>query len=186
MNCLQAEEHFSAHYEDTLDYQTLQRFESHISDCQGCQQEYTLFRKSVQSSQQLPQIEPSPSFLTTLQERLAEEQRGTLSFWQRLIHLLILPKWVCGFAVVLILASASSFLYYDDLFYSDSPSNVDEFVSTRSSDSSTQFPSEIKDGYLPRRFGGSDSSFTTSTQPMQPRYILKQVSYTTSSTAGGL
>ena len=93
MNCLQAEEHFSAHYEDSLDYQTLQRFESHIDECQGCEREYTLFCESVQASQQLPQIEPSPTFSATLQQRLSEEERETLSFWQRFRQLFILPKW---------------------------------------------------------------------------------------------
>ena len=43
MKCLQAEEHFSAHFEDTLDYQTLQRFEAHLAACETCQQEYTRF-----------------------------------------------------------------------------------------------------------------------------------------------
>ena len=186
MNCLQAEEYFSAHYEDTLDYQTLQRFESHIDECQGCEREYTLFRESVQTSQQLPQIEPSPSFTSTLQQRLSEEQRDTLSFWQRFRQLFILPKWAYGFAIILVLASSVSFLYYDDLFNGDTQTDVDgEFISTQGSDSPTQFSSEIDDRFLPRSFG-IDSAFTTSSQPMQRNYVLKRVSYTTTSTAGGL
>ncbi len=187
MNCLQVEEHFSAHYEDTLDYQTLQRFESHIDECQGCEREYTLFRESVQASQRLPQIEPSPSFTSTLQQRLSEEQRDTLSFWQRFRHLFILPKWAYGFAFILVLASSVSFLYYDNIFKSSTRSEVDrEFISTTGSDSSTQFPLEINDRFLPRSFGGVDSTFSTSSRPMQRNYVLKRVSYTTTSTAGGL
>lgn len=187
MNCLQAEEHFSAHYEDSLDYQTLQRFESHIDECQGCEQEYTLFRESVQASQQLPQIEPSPSFSSTLQQRLSEEERETLSFWQRLRQVLIIPKWAYGFAVILILASSVSFLYYDDVFNGSPQSDVNgEFSIAPGSNSQTQIPSEIDDRFLPRSFGGIDSAFTTSSQPMQRNYVLKRVSYTTTSTAGGL
>lgn len=186
MNCLQAEEHFSAHYEDTLDYQTLQRFESHIDECHGCEREYTLFRESVQASQQLPQIEPSPSFTSTLQQRLSEEQRDTLSFWQRFRQLFILPKWAYGFAIILVLVSSVSFLYYDDLFNDDPQSQLEgEFISAPGSDSSTQVPVEIDDRFLPRSFG-VDSAFTTSSQPMQRNYVLKRVSYTTTSTAGGL
>ena len=75
MNCLQAEEHFSAHFEDTLDYQTLQGFEEHLAACEACQHEYTRFQESVKAVQQLPQIEPSPYFMSTLQQRLATEQR---------------------------------------------------------------------------------------------------------------
>ncbi len=188
MNCLQAEEHFSAHYEDTLDYQTLQRFELHIDECQGCQQEYTLFRRSVQVSKQLPQIEPSPTFSRTLQERLSGEQREALSFWQRLQQLFILPKWVYGFAIMLVFAFSVSLLYYDDIFNDSPQSEVDngESVSTSVSDSSTQFPIEMGDRFLPRSFGGVDSASTTSSRPMQRNYVLKRVSYTTTSTAGGL
>lgn len=182
MNCLQTEELYSAHYEDTLDYQTLQRFESHIDECQGCQREYALFRESVQASQQLPQIEPSQSFAATLQQRLTEEQRETLSFWQRLQYLFILPRWAYGLAVIILLTSSVSLLYYDDLFNSSTQSEIDgEFISTP-----TQFPSEIDDRFLPRSFSGVDSAFTTSSQPMQRNYVLKRVGYTTTSTAGGL
>ena len=187
MNCLQAEEHFSAHYEDTLDYQTLQRFESHINECQGCQQEYSLFRESVQASQQLPQIEPSPSFTTTLQQRLSEEERETLSIWQRLQDLIILPKWAYGLALILVLASSASFLYYDDVFNGSTQSEIDgEYISTESSNLQTQFPMEIDDRFLPRSFGSIDSTFSTSSRPIQQNYVLKHVSYTTTSTAGGL
>lgn len=187
MNCLQAEERFSAHYEDTLDYQTLQRFEAHINECQGCEREYTLFRESVQASQQLPQIEPSPLFTSTLQQRLSEEERDTLSFLQRLRNFIILPKWTYGLAFILVLLSSVSFLYYDDLFNGGTQSQLEgEFISEPGSDSSTQFPSEINDRFLPRSFGGIDSTFSTSSRPMQRNYVLKRVSYTTTSTAGGL
>ena len=187
MNCLQAEELFSAHFEDALDYQTLQRFDSHIDECQGCQQEYTLFRESIQASQQLPKIDPSPTFTATLQQRLSEEQRETLPFWVRLQNLLTLPKWTYGLAFILILASSVSFLYYDDIFNGSTQSEVDgEYISTPGFDSQTQFSSEIGDRFLPRSFGGVGSAFTTSSQPMQRNYVLKRVSYTTTSTAGGL
>ena len=77
MNCLQAEEHFSAHFEDTLDYQTLQGFEGHLAACEACQQEYARFQESVKAVQQLPQIEPSPYFMPTLLQRISEERRET-------------------------------------------------------------------------------------------------------------
>ena len=186
MNCLQAEEHFSAHYEDTLDYQTLQRFEAHIDECQGCGREYTLFREAIQASQQLPQIEPSPSFTAILQQRLSEEEHDIPSLWQRAQNIFILPKWAYGLAFILVLASSASFLYYDDLFNgSTSPEINGEYISVPSSDSSSQFPSEIDDRFTPRSFGG-DSIFSTSSRPMQRNYVLKRVSYTTTSTAGGL
>ena len=75
MNCLQAEEHFSAHYEDALDYRTYARdFETHLAACEACQQEYARFQESVKVVQQLPQIEPSPDFMPTLLQRLAEQR----------------------------------------------------------------------------------------------------------------
>ncbi len=183
MNCLQAEENFSAHFEDALDYQTLQQFESHITDCEGCQQEYAQFRDSVMASQQLPQVEPSTSFLPTLQERLSHEQRESLSFWQRLQLIINMPKWVYAGVLILILSAGGTFFYHDDLFNSDIPSfDETEIITTTSS----QSPIDNIDEFFPRGLGGIGSSRNNSTRPMQQHYILKQVSYTTASTAGGL
>lgn len=187
MNCLQVEEYFSAHYEDTLDYQTLKRFESHIDECASCDQEYSLFCESIQASQELPQIEPSPAFNSILQQRLADEEREKPSLWQRVQSSFVLPRWAYGLAFLLVLASSASFLYFDDLFNGNTQSEINgEFISTQSPDSLTQYPSEINHRFLPRSFGGAGSSFTTSSRPMQQNYVLKHVSYTTSSTAGGL
>ena len=88
MHCLQAEEHFSAHYEDTLDYRVLRDFEAHLDTCEACQSEYTRFQESVKAIQQLPQIEPSPDFMPRLQQRLAEERREI-----GVLRKLLQPSW---------------------------------------------------------------------------------------------
>ena len=59
MNCLKAEEQFSAYIEDELDYQAVRAFEAHLSTCESCRREFTLFRESLDLLHQLPQIEPS-------------------------------------------------------------------------------------------------------------------------------
>ena len=185
MNCLQAEENFSAHLEDALDYQMLQRFESHIAECTTCQREYTRFSESVKVSQQLPQIEPSPYFMPTLQQRLAEEQRDKLSFWQRLQGIFSMPKWaISGVMVGLLITVTATFLYHNDWFNREiKPSN--EQISTHSPGMSSESPS-INNQFLPRASGSSDFSNTISSQPMQQHYTLKRVSYSTVSTGGGL
>ncbi len=177
MNCLQAEENFSAHLEDALDYQSLQRFESHIAECPMCQREYAQFSESVKASQQLPQIEPSPYFTSTLKQRLAEEQRGTLSFWQRLLYIFKMPKWaLSGIMVLLLITGTATFLYQNDWFNSEIPPSNEQ----------TGSPS-LNNQFLPRASGSSDFSNTISGgQPMQQRYTLKRVSYSTVSTGGGL
>ena len=185
MNCLQAEENFSAHFEDALDYETLQRFESHIAECTTCQHEYVRFQDSVTASQRLPQIEPSPYFLTTLQQRLSEEQRETFSFWQRLQHMFNVPKWALSGAIVLILVAFGIFLYQDKLFNRDIGSS-NELSQTEQPQANEQSPSGNNRQFLPRGIGGTDYSTTVSMQPMQQHYILKRVSYATASTAGGL
>ncbi|RKU12064.1 hypothetical protein C6502_06715 [Candidatus Poribacteria bacterium] len=185
MNCLQAEENFSAHLEDALDYQTLQRFESHIAECTTCQREYARFSESVKVSQQLPQIEPSPYFIPTLQQRLAEEQRDRLSFWQRLQGTFSMPKWaISGVMVGLLITGTITFLYHDDWFNRENqPSN--EQISTPRAELSSGSPS-LNNQFLPRASGTSNFPSTISTQPPQQHYTLKRVSYTTVSTEGGL
>ena len=170
MNCQQAEEHFSAHFEDTLDYQTLQGFEEHLAACEACQQEYARFQESVKVTQQLPHIEPSPYFMPTLMQRLAEEQReingvkGIWAGWKRLLDVFRRPIWTVSGIVALILAIGGTYLHQEGFLFDQDPvSTVEMSVETQ------------------------DNRVTpTPRQPMQQHYVLKQVSYTNTSTRGGL
>ena len=182
MNCLQATEHFSAHFEDELDYQHLQGFEAHLSTCANCQQEYTLFQETVKAAQQLPQIDPSPHFMPTLQQRLAEESREPPNFWQRLLYTLSWPRWVFASVMVLICITAGTYLYQGGVFNDEhrptgesainSRLQGDRQLETSRNPLSLQIP-------LARR-----SAFAS--QPTQQHYMLKRVSYTDTLTGGGL
>ncbi len=197
MNCLQAEEHFSAHLEDTLDYQALQGFEEHLAACEACQHEYTRFQESVKAVQQLPQIEPSPYFMSTLQQRLATEQREPSSVkeesvatgWGRVLDVFRRPSWAYSGIMALILAAAGIFFYQNNpLFNQDfRPASVatisqGEQITTSPEALRIELPRFARNS---RQFAPSNV-ISTPTQPMQQRYMLKQVSYTTTSTSGGL
>ena len=196
MNCLQAEEHFSAHFEDTLDYQTLQGFEGHLAECEACQHEYVRFQESVKAVQQLPQIEPSPYFMSTLQQRLATEERDPSSLkaiaatgWKHLLDVLRRPKWAFSSIMALLLAAGGIYFYQErPLFNRDlRPAPV---ATTSQEEQITTPPDTFRVG--PRRFVKDSSEFqpsnaiSTPAQPTQQRYMLKQVSYTNASTSGGL
>ena len=197
MNCLQAEEHFSAHFEDTLDYQTLHGFEEHLAVCEACQHEYTRFQASVKAVQQLPQIEPSPYFMSTLQQRLATEQsepgsvkESVATGWGRLLDVLRRPRWAFSGIMALILAAAGTFFYQEgSLFNRDLRSTPVVAPMSQRAQVATS-PEELPE--RSPRFSRDDSQFLrdsiilTPRQPMQQRYMLKQVSYTTTSTSGGL
>ena len=189
MNCLQVEEHFSAYFEDTLDYQTLHGFEGHVAECEACQAEYTRFQESVNALQQLPQIEPSPYFIPALQERLATEERETRSIkdvlitqWQQLLDVFRRPKWALSGVFALIIAAAGTY------FYQDRPVPV---ATTPLTEQVATSPEAFRIQQSRRVVGDRNqllrgSVFSTPTQPMQQRYMLKQVSYTNTSTSGGL
>lgn len=186
MNCVQAEEHFSAHLEDTLDYQTLQDFESHLTECEACQGEYARFQDSVNVVQQLPQIEPSPYFMSALQQRLATENSETdsvkdvvITQWEQLLDVFRRPKWAFSGVIALILAVAGTYFYQDLRPAPVAPTPRTEQIAT----SPEVFPVQ-QSGDRNRLLRGSVIS--TPTQPMQQRYMLKQVSYTTAATSGGL
>ena len=198
MNCLQAEEHFSAHFEDTLDYQTLQDFEEHLAACEACQHEYTRFQESVKAVQQLPQIEPSPYFMSTLQQRLATEQREPSSVkesvatgWGRLLDVLRRPRWAFSGIMALILAAAGTFFYQDGSLFNQDLRSTPVAAPMSQRAQVTTSPEALPESLSPR-FSGDGSQFlqgsiiSTPRQPMQQRYMLKQVSYTTTSTSGGL
>ena len=170
MNCLQAEEHFSAHFEDTLDYQTLQVFEGHLAECETCQHEYARFQESVKAAQQLPQIEPSPYFMPTLMQRLAEERRetdgiqGIATGWKRLLDAFRRPIWAVSGIMMLILTIGGTYLHQEGFLFHRDP---------RPSMERSEVTQQNRVTPTPR-------------QPMQQHYVLKQVSYTNASTRGGL
>lgn len=204
MNCLQAEEHFSAHFEDTLDYQTLQGFEEHLAACEACQHEYTRFQASVKATQQLPQIVPSPSFMSTLQRRLEDQQRETggvtenvgtgwgrlLDVFKRQRYAFRHPRWAFSGIIALLIAAAGTFFYYDGAFFNQKPRLTP--VAPVSQSRQVAIPSEELPDRLPRlstdrsQFLRGNSILSSPRQPMQQRYMLKQVSYTSASSSGGL
>ena len=198
MNCLQAEEHFSAYFEDTLDYQALRRFETHLAACEACQHEYARFQESVKAVQQLPQIEPSPNFMPKLMQRLAEEPHEfggikeiIATGWHRLQDGLRRPRWAFGGIVALILIAVGGGYLYQADFLSDRDSRP-AVVVTPASEPSRLEPPPVELPVDVQRQVRSIDSFSpggvirTSRQPMQQHYILKQVSYTSASTGGGL
>ena len=192
MNCLQAEEQFSAHFEDTLDYETLRGLEEHLAACEACQQEYARFQESVKVVQQLPQIEPSPYFMPTLLQRIAEEQREisgvkgiVTTGWKQLLDVCRRPVWAFSGILALILAVTGTYLYQDG------------FLFDRDSGSTAVTPEAQKvqvatSPVVTRRAVGNGSQLLPgdviprSVRPMQQHYVLKQVSYTNASTRGGL
>ncbi|MXY29029.1 hypothetical protein F4Y59_12835 [Candidatus Poribacteria bacterium] len=198
MNCLQAEEHFSAYFEDTLDYQALRDFEAHLAACEACQHEYARFQESVKAVQQLPQIEPSPNFMPKLMQRLAEEPHEfggiteiIATGWHRLQDGLCRPRWAfSGIVALLLIVAVGGYFYQAGLLFDrDSQPAV---VVTPASEPSRLGPPPIELPVDVRRRVRSMDSFSpggviqTSRQPMQQHYVLKQVSYTSASTGGGL
>ena len=197
MHCLQAEEHFSAHYEDTLDYRVLHDFEAHLAECEMCQSEYARFQESVKAIQQLPQIEPSPDFMPRLQQRLAEERREiggvkeiAATSWEHLQDMFRRPRWAFSGIVALILIAVGGYLYQDSSLFNQDSQPIVEVVSTPERSQIGIPPVELP--VRVRRSVENVNPFSprgvisTSRQPMQQHYILKQVSYTNASTRGGL
>ena len=192
MNCLQAEEHFSAHFEDTLDYETLQGFEEHLAVCETCQQEYARFQESVKVVQQLPQIEPTPYFMPTLLQRIAGEQREidgvkgiATTGWKGLLDVFRRPVWAFSGILALILAVTGAYLYQDGvLFDRDSGSTVVTPESQKVQVATSRVVTQRAVGNGSQRLPGGMTR--PSVRPLQQHYILKQVSYTNASTRGGL
>ena len=113
MNCLKAEEQFSAYLEDELDYQAVRTFEAHLSACESCRREFTLFRESLDLLHQLPQIKPSSDFEVALQARLADTQVESISFWQRVLQPLHgQTRLALGGIAVLLIMIAGYYFYH--------------------------------------------------------------------------
>ena len=198
MNCLQAAEHFSAYFENTLDYQALRGFEAHLTACEACQHEYARFQESVKAVRQLPQIEPSPDFMPKLLERLAKERREfggiqeiVATGWHRLQDIFRRPRWAFSGVVALILIVAVGGYLYQDGFLSNRASQPAVVVTPTSQPSRVGPPPVALPVDVQRQVRSMDpfspgGVIRASRQPTQQHYILKQVSYTDASTRGGL
>ncbi len=112
MNCLKVEEQFSAYLEDELDYQAVRAFDAHLSVCESCRREFTLFRESLDLLHQLPQIEPSTEFDIALQARLADTQVESIPFWQRVFQALHGQTRLALSAIAVLLVMAAGFYFY--------------------------------------------------------------------------
>ncbi len=190
MNCIEAVENFSAYYEDLLDYQSLKHFETHMSTCLECQREYDQFYQSIKVTQELPQIEPSPFFLTTLEQRLIGNERESITLWERINRFFNMPhfnithfnimKGALTAAVLLLMVAATvTVVFRDDVFHQENESNITP------PEISSERQNIDRNGFSPIETGSDFSSIGVSPL-MQQNYTLKQVSYTTVSTGGGL
>ena len=112
MNCLKVEEQFSAYLEDELDYQAVRAFETHLSTCELCRREFTLFRESLDLLHQLPQIEPSAEFDVALQARLADTQVESIPFWQRVLQPLRGQTRLALSGIAVLLVMVAGFYFY--------------------------------------------------------------------------
>ena len=112
MNCLKAEEQFSAYLEDELDYQAIKVLETHLDACESCRREFTLFRESLNLLHQLPQIEPSTEFNATLQAHLADIQVESIPFWRRVLQPLYSQTYLALSGVAVLLVMAAGFYFY--------------------------------------------------------------------------
>ena len=112
MNCLKVEEQFSAYLEDELGYQAVRAFETHLSTCEACRRELTLFRESLDLLHQLPQIEPSAEFDAALQARLADTQVESIPFWQRVLQPLHGQTRLALSGIAVLLVILAGFYFY--------------------------------------------------------------------------
>ena len=197
MNCSQAEKHFSAYFEDTLDYQVLRSFEVHLTECEVCQHEYARFQESVKAVQQLPQIKPSPDFMPKLLGRLAEEQREfggiqeiIATGWNRLQDGLRRPRWAFSGIVALILIAVGGYFYQSGILSNQDPQPTAVVTpvreGTRVGTPSVALPVDARHRVRSIDRFSPGGVIRASRQPMQQHYVLKQVSYTNASTRGGL
>ena len=117
MNCLIAEEHFSAYLEDEIDYQTIKDFETHLTNCESCSSEFTLFRKSLNVLHQLPHIEPSSDFDRSLQSTVANLDVDRIPVWHQFLDSLrTRTVWAFGgIATIFLVGLLGAYFYQSGL-----------------------------------------------------------------------
>ena len=112
MNCLKAEEQFSAYIEDELDYQAVRAFDAHLNTCESCRREFALFRESLDLLHQLPPIQLSAEFNTALQVRLADTQVESIPYWRRVLQPLHGQTRLVLSGIAVLLVMVTGFYFY--------------------------------------------------------------------------
>ena len=103
-------------------------------------------------------------------QRLAEEQReidgvkGIGASWKRLLDVFRRPIWAVSGIVALILTIGGTYLHQEGFLFNQDPVSTAETLEVTQNNRVTPTPR----------------------QPTQQHYVLKQVSYTNTSTRGGL
>ena len=124
MNCLKAEEQFSAYIEDELDYRAVRRFEAHLNACESCRREFTLFRESLDLLHQLPQIEPSTDFDTALKARLVDTQVESIPLWGRVLQPLHGQIHLALSGVAMMLMMVTGFYFFQKASINPDPGEI--------------------------------------------------------------
>ena len=203
MNCIKAEEQFSAYLEDELDYQAVRAFEAHLTACESCHQEFRLFRESLNLLHQLPQIEPSREFDIALQIRLADIPVESIPFWQRVLRPLCGRTRLALSGIAVLLVMITGFYFYQktpikpqsvEIVAAPEPPRRVPLAEERRVERRQQLPLAIPSRELQSliNFPGS-STFnlqplrrTQQPQQLEQNYILQTVNYTEAPTGGGL
>lgn len=100
MTCRRYRKIFSAYLEGDLDSAERHRFENHLKECDQCTAEFTDFKNVVSLTTNLPPIQPSLDFNTSLRAKMAENigaSESRFSLGQRIVV-------AAGFALVLLIA----------------------------------------------------------------------------------
>jgi anti-sigma factor RsiW len=203
MNCLKAEEQFSAYIEDELDYQAVRAFEDHLSTCHACRRELTLFRESLNLLHQSPQIEPSREFDIALQVRLADTPIESIPFWQRVLRPLYGQTGLALSGITVLLVMIVGVYFYQKTLIK--PQSVEIVAAPESSrrvplaeerrvERRQQLPLAIPSRELQSLVNFPESSTfnlqplrrTQQPQQLEQNYILQTVNYTEAPTGGGL
>ena len=208
MNCLKAEEQFSAYLEDELEYPAVKAFETHLATCEQCQREFALLRESLDLLHQLPQIEPSREFDSNLRIRLADTQIESAPFWYRVLNTLRpRPAWAFGGIAVVLVIFAGIYLYQNTSVKSSSLEiaarlntplahrHPEPIVKIRSNElRRTELPLAVPD-LRPQSLVKFPEFPEFDPQPLRERqfpqrieqnYILQTINYTNAPTGGGL
>ena len=200
MNCLMAEEHFSAYLEDELDYRTIKEFEAHLTDCGSCSNEFALFRKSVNLLHQLPRIEPSSDFDRSMQSRVGSLDVDRTPAWHQLLDSLrTRPVWAfSGIATILLVGLLTAYFYQNGLdgYKPSSPGIVFETDSSPTHRPVVRIDTleppalPVHQVNVPLDFGSGVFSgrevLDWRPQRIQQNFILQSVNYSSAPRGGGL